>query len=877
MSERSHGVVSQSVSIRPHQKESKYLDHLAEKPSLFFTTWARAVIRFRWALICLTLASIVGCGWLIATRTTVDMGIEAFTDHGSQTQKYLEEFRDDFGRDDVWIVALEGEVFTADYLKKLRALHRSLEAVNIKIDSLGQRKSSPEVVERDPSPTLELASDDLIGGGDEWGDDGWGEESEGSIFDDVLSLINTKETIAVADGIKVADLMPEIPQDAELSALKRRVLADPSIVGQMVDAEGTVSLILLRSQFMSDEDSIIVTEHIRELLADVSSADFVAHLAGIPTLNSDLTGLSMSNMQRLFAASILLMIMILYWLFRHPLGVVGPMAVVLVSSINTFGFMAAFGLPITMLSMILPSFIICVGLGDSVHLISIYRDFRVKVDDHHEALVLALGSTGKPILYTSLTTMIGLLSFRFASLGGIQDMGIAGAFGVSMACLHSLVILPICLSFAREAHFNTRAMSQDQDQMTGRQLDRLDRFLTWCNHRSGVDQDEGRGTASPEALRRRRHTLLWGGVLLVGLIVSLTQLRVYHNPMSWLDDDHELNIAFNVMDQKMGGSADIHLLIDGPPEHGIRDLELLRGLVKLEQHMNAFQHPTHGDIIGPILSPLNVIRSTNRALHGDDSSHFTIPDTQRAVTDQLFLFENSGPDQLKRLATNDLRRGRFSIRLRWIEANGYAPVAAHLERGLQELIPKDADVKATGTAYSLLSTIGRLIIDLGRSFGFACIVITGLLMLQLKSVKLGLIAMVPNLSPIVFVMGVMAIVGIPIDMVNILIASIAIGIAVDDTIHLLHHFRAHFDQHGNVEAAINNAFEHAGRAMVSTSTVLGIGFFAFSFASISNIQRFGLLIALTSVAAMLIDLIFTPALLRLFYDRIPEDSAQADG
>ena len=119
----------------------------------------------------------------------------------------------------------------------------------------------------------------------------------------------------------------------------------------------------------------------------------------------------------------------------------------------------------------------------------------------------------------------------------------------------------------------------------------------------------------------------------------------------------------------------------------------------------------------------------------------------------------------------------------------------------------------------------------------------------------------------------MATVGIPIDMVNILIASIAIGIAVDDTIHMLHHFRAHFDQHGNVEAAIDNAFEHAGRAMVSTSTVLGIGFFAFSFATIANIQRFGVLIALTSVAAMLIDLIFTPALLRLFYDRMPKDKS----
>ena len=110
-------------------------------------------------------------------------------------------------------------------------------------------------------------------------------------------------------------------------------------------------------------------------------------------------------------------------------------------------------------------------------------------------------------------------------------------------------------------------------------------------------------------------------------------------------------------------------------------------------------------------------------------------------------------------------------------------------------------------------------------------------------------------------------------MVNLLIASVAIGIAVDDTIHFLHHFRVHFDQYGNVEQAIANSFSHAGRAMVSTSSILGIGFFAFSFATIASVQRFGVLIALTTVVAMLVDLIFTPALLRAFYERKSPDQA----
>ena len=202
-----------------------------------------------------------------------------------------------------------------------------------------------------------------------------------------------------------------------------------------------------------------------------------------------------------------------------------------------------------------------------------------------------------------------------------------------------------------------------------------------------------------------------------------------------------------------------------------------------------------------------------------------------------------------------------------VRADAYGPLADHLNQGIDKHIPANSTVRPTGTAFTLLSTIGRLIIDLGRSFGVACVLITLLLILQLRSIKMGLIAMVPNLVPIVFVMGFMGLVDIPIDLVNILIASIAIGIAVDDTIHLLHHFKVHHEQYGNVEAAIRNAFEHAGRAMVSTTMILGLGFLVFVFATIDNILRFGLLIALTAVTAMFVDLVFTPALLRTFYRR----------
>ena len=149
----------------------------------------------------------------------------------------------------------------------------------------------------------------------------------------------------------------------------------------------------------------------------------------------------------------------------------------------------------------------------------------------------------------------------------------------------------------------------------------------------------------------------------------------------------------------------------------------------------------------------------------------------------------------------------------------------------------------------------------------AFIVITLLMIVLLGGLRLGLIAMVPNLMPVIVIMGVMHLTGIPIDMNNILIASISMGLAVDDTIHLLHHFRMNHLATGNVEESIRNAMHHSGRAMVSTTLILMLGFFVYMGAEMANVQRFGLLIGLTALFALLIDLFFAPALLRTFYKR----------
>ncbi|MCA9545917.1 MAG: MMPL family transporter [Myxococcales bacterium] len=859
-------------------------DPYHEAPSKGFTAWARLVVRHPWLALLASVALMALSGWLAATNTRVDTSVEAFADHHSEARRLLDEYRAEFGRDDVLMVLVEGDVFSVDYLTRLKALHQALAALDLEPEppsALAARAAAAKA--HTTAPSAPPADDGFGDGGDGFGDggDGFGDGGDGfgegagpaastparsiwagaGVFEEVTSLINIRRTRATGGGIEVGQLFDPLPDGATLAALKPTLLKDPFLVGQVLGKAGRHSAIVMRTPAQSSAGSRRILEAVEALVRQHEAPGFKPLASGLPALDKGLNDLMMNDLTVMMGLSIAAMIFILSFLFRHPMGVFAPLSVVGLAAGNTVAFMAAFDMPVTILTNVLPAFLFCVGIGDSVHLISVYRDARRLGVGNRQAIVHAVGTTGMPMFYTSLTTMVGLLSFRFATLEAIQEMGVAGAFGVFMAFVHTLVLLPALLTFNRKSLLGAKAHGGE---------DFIDRFLHVCRDLSGVRGDTGRGPLPPEAKRRVRTTLAVGAALLVVALAGTSQLRVWHNPLAWMPEGNGARAGLDAVDQHIGGTANVQLLIDGTPEKGMKDLALLKGLAQLEAHIRQYADAEVGPIVGNSFSLLNVIKETWQALHGGAPDQWRLPDTERGVSDALFLFSNAGPDELKRLATLDLRRSQMTIRIRWLEATSYAGLVTHIQEGIDRYIPEGRTVQATGSVYTLVNTIRNLLADLIRSFGTAFIVITFIMMFLLRSLKLGLIAMVPNLMPIVFIMGLMGMGHIPIDLSSLLIASISIGIAVDDTIHFLHHWRLQYARTGNVERAIEMSLQHSGRAMVSTSIILMVGFFTYLGATMHNLQRFGLLVGLTALMALLIDLIFAPALLRVFYKRPKE-------
>ena len=316
--------------------------------------------------------------------------------------------------------------------------------------------------------------------------------------------------------------------------------------------------------------------------------------------------------------------------------------------------------PMTMITNILPAFMMAVGVGDSVHLISVYRDLLRKGVANRDAIIQAVGMTGVPIFFTTLTTVFGLLSFRLASMHVIADMGTMGAFGVTIALVLTLLLVPIMLSFNSKSLLGARG-----DQ----QPDGLDRALRWLDSLSNTV--------------RRRNTVLVACLALLGVaVVGMGQLRVWHNPLAWVPNENETKQAFDSMDAELGGTANVALYLKANDDRGMKNLALMRGLEKLQTHIDAYMDPRDGrPIVGSFISLLDIIKETNQALHSDNPAFYKLPDTERALADLLFMFENAGPDQLRRLATNDLSRSQMVIRLRWLDATAYEPLKRHIQAG----------------------------------------------------------------------------------------------------------------------------------------------------------------------------------------------------
>ncbi len=807
------------------------MNETKKKAEHFFQLLSETIIRFRW----LTLAvALLICGLLASQvrHLTIDTSNEGFLHENDPILITYNEFRDQFGRDDMLAIAIHSdEIFTKAFLSKLKKLHE-------------------EIVDTVPH------------------------------VNDITSMVNGRNTTGQGDTLLVDDLLANFPKtDEELARLKQRVMTNPLYKNQLISEDGTFTSIVIESdvytgsmdddllsgfdeqlpaaesnsdasgQYLSDRENSEFVDAVRQVVKKYDGDDFHIYMAGSPVVMHTIKQFMMKDMQRFMRLALLTIGICLFIMFRRISGIFLPLLVVALSLISTLGIMAitgtSFKIPIT----ILPSFLLAVGVGASVHVLSLtYQKMREK-QAKNQAIIWAFSHSGLAIVMTSLTTAAGLASFSMAKVAPIADLGFFSAVGVVLALFYTLTILPSLLSILpikhKEKQHETRANRMD------RLLDRLTDFSV----------DRYKVVLSVAAC-----------VIILGLI-GVSRVYFSHNPLKWLPEDLDVRRSTEMIDSKLKGSVVLEIILDTGRENGLYDRQTLQ---TMDRVITELENDYLNDklFIGKTISVITILKEIHQALHANDDKFYRIPENEKLIPQEFLLFENSGSDDLQNSVDSLFRMARITVKVPWLDALLYVPfirdVQKRFNNGFVTKKPKDTqEMRVTVTG--IMSLFGRIIhaaiYSAAQSYGIALVIITFMMILLIGEWRLGLISMIPNLGPIFIVLGFMGWIGLPLDMFTMLIASIAIGIAVDDTIHFMYHFKRYYKQFGDVKEAVNRTLHTAGRAMLTTSIVLTIGFFIFMFASMNNLFYFGLLVGIAIILALGADLLLAPALMALMLQK----------
>ena len=348
-------------------------------------------------------------------------------------------------------------------------------------------------------------------------------------------------------------------------------------------------------------------------------------------------------------------------------------------------------------------------------------------------------------------------------------------------------------------------------------------------------------------------------VILAGVsIAGALNIQVESNMAKMLSKKLSLRQAIDFVDERMGGSMSMEIMLDTGKTDGVKDPAFLKKMDALQDFVDNYPLTTK------TISVLDVMKKMRRAMHNNDQEFYSVPDTRQAASQYLFLYETSGGDQLDKLVGFDYDIARLTVKTR---ALGTADVRCFM-RDVENFSRKTFDGSVSVEVTGALSWVKAMNDKLGEgtrnSFIAVLFAVAALMIIFLRSVKLGLISMIPNVFPILITLGLMGFAGIYLDMPLMCCSAIIIGVAVDDTIHFFRRYRREFERLGDYSQALQITLSTVGRPITFTTITLILGFLVMTLSDLSGWRNFGFLSGFAFLWAYLADFFFCPALILLF-------------
>lgn len=676
------------------------------------------------------------------------------------------------------------------------------------------------------------------------------------ITDALLDVENISSTRSISNYSIVQGSNDEIsvrpiydPQDLtdpefDPNDLIEFIQTDKQLKNYLLNDDGKVTIIygFLKPTFEQKEtiDHIKLISDVREKIEQFNKAGGEVLLTGSSKFQEEFRNVSEKDLMVITPFMILMVVIFLLISFRTLESIYIPIGVILLCIGSAFGIGSLVGVRFENIVSAVPGILFSICIADSVHLLVTYYNKRKEGLEAYESMKASFLKNFAPTLLTSLTTSVGFFSLLASDLTPIRNLGILAGVGSLLAWFYTILIMPILfLVLKRFETFKADSSKEEKKfQLKNYALPLLEKTYKFKWSLTGLFL-----------------------LLLFAAVYSSFQNEVNSSPREYLSPEVEVRKNTDFLKTQFGGISGPELVIDSGSIDGIKDPNFLKKVDGLNDWLLSLP------FVSKTLSTLDNIKEQNKVLNGGDQSFYKIPENRNSVAEIFLLnsMEANSSTTLSDQYTSDFQKLRLSVYWSLTDSKSNVKWFKQIE---EEAKKRELNLSITGNAALGNRMNGFIVSTFVESMGLATILIFIILSILFKSIKLGFFSLIPNIVPILFGTALMSLFGHSIEAGAVMVCAVCLGISVDDTIHLMVNYLRNKNAGLDTYESLKNVLEHTGVALVVTTLILMVGFGVFIFADFIPNIRFGMYSSLVLFLALVIDIIFLPALLLLNYDKV---------
>ncbi|APC87090.1 MMPL family transporter [Vibrio parahaemolyticus] len=654
----------------------------------------------------------------------------------------------------------------------------------------------------------------------------------------VDSIANYQHTEAFDDDLLVEDLLySEYELTPErISKDKSIALSEPVLKSALVSEKGDVTVVNITVQLPEMDKTAEVEEVVSSINAMIDRyqrayPDVTFHKAGIIAMNHAFMTAAQDDSSTLVPTMLVVILVFLTIMLRSILSVIATLIVIIGSVMATMGISGWAGMFLSTATVNVPTLIMTLAVADCVHVIATMRQSMKNGFTKAQSIERSIALNFVPILITSVTTAIGFLMMNMSDSPVLRDFGNLSALGVMVACFLSVTLLPALLKLLPiRVKMET---SQDQKHV----MDRLGDFVV-----------------------SQRRALLPLSVVVIVVCASLIPLnKVNDESVEYFGQRNEFRQAADFMEERISGMTNISIAIKTNESQGIAAPDFLNTIGEFSSWLRDQPETDH------VATLADVYKRLNKNMHGDNEAYYSLPQERELAAQYLLLYEMSLPYGLD--LNNQINVDKSSIKMVLTVANLGSVELVDLENRIYQWFAEHApQYQVVASSPSLMfAHIGETnMASMLSTLPITLVLISALLIFALRSVRLGLISLMPNIAPAVIGFGLWALISGEINLGLSVVVTLTLGIVVDDAVHFLSKYQRARREGQTAEQAVRYAFHTVGRALWITTVVLVAGFSVLAMSSFRLNADMGQLSAIVIFIALVVDFLFLPTLLMLF-------------